>query len=373
MNTKAYLANGVVKAHAAELAALGHNALIVTGKNSAQKCGALADVIAALEEGGVSYSIFNCVEENPSIETVRTGAALGNAFFSDFVIGIGGGSPMDAAKAISVLLKNPMKSWKILYEKEPYDAYPVVEIPTTCGTGSEVTGASVLTRHDLGTKVTAKQYVYPDIALIDPAYLASAPGSVIRNTAIDALGHLIESYVNTLATEQSREKSLTGLHIWKRCKTYIEGAEIESKEEENQMFADLFLAADYAGMAILTASTSLPHALSYYLTYEKHVPHGMAIGIYLPAFLKEARQEEQDALLSAGDFKNFEDFSGFINRNCAIPMLNEYTGLDELRKINSKSVKYVLSDEARLARVPFEVNAQVIERIAAGSESLNIK
>lgn len=370
MNTKAYLANGVVKAHAAELAALGHNALIVTGKNSAQKCGALADVIAALEEGGVSYSIFNCVEENPSIETVRTGAALGNAFFSDFVIGIGGGSPMDAAKAISVLLKNPMKSWKILYEKEPYDAYPVAEIPTTCGTGSEVTGASVLTRHDLGTKVTAKQYVYPDLALIDPAYLASAPRTVIRNTAIDALGHLIESYVNTLATVQSREKSLTGLHIWKRCKAYIEGAEITDREEEKQMFADLLLASDYAGMAILTASTSLPHALSYYLTYEKHVPHGMAIGIYLPAFLREADEEDQKALLDAGGFEDIEDFDRFISRNCIKPLLGEYASLQELRTINEKSVGSVLSDEARLARVPFEVNEMVIGRIAAGSEEV---
>lgn len=369
MNTRAYLSDGAVKSHKKELAALGRHALIMTGRSSAKKCGALADVTDALSSENISYTIFDQTEENPSTETVMAAKEAGIAAKCDFVIGIGGGSPLDAAKAAAVMIANPGSDWPLLYESEPAKALNVAAVPTTCGTGSEVTGASVLTRHDLGTKRTAKQYVFPKLALMDPKYLASAPGSVITSTAIDALGHLIESYVNTSATEESRIKSLTGLHIWKRCRAYIEGTVFTDPAEEHDMYKDLLLASNYAGMAIRIAGTSLPHAFSYYLTYEKQVPHGIAIGIYQPGFLGGASSEDKTAILSAAGFEDMESFSKFIEKICIRPVLEKYADAEELRKINKKSADYIITERSRIERVPYFVDGSVLERIAAGSEA----
>ena len=149
MPVKVYHETDCVRSHAAELCALGRKALIVTGKSSAAKCGALGDVEEALEQGGRQFCVFNEVEENPSVETIVRGAQLGCAEGADFVIGIGGGSPMDAAKAVAFLMKRTGANPADLYDASlPTDALPVAAVPTTCGTGSEVTGVSVLTRHD---------------------------------------------------------------------------------------------------------------------------------------------------------------------------------------------------------------------------------
>ena len=152
MPTKVYNELDCVTKHSAELAALGTKALIVTGRSSSKKNGSLDDVITALETHRISYAVFSEVEENPSVETVMKARDLGLSSGADFVIGIGGGSPLDAAKAIAVMLQNPDKDWQYLYESTSAKALPIAAIPTTCGTGSEVTGVAVLTRHDLKTR-----------------------------------------------------------------------------------------------------------------------------------------------------------------------------------------------------------------------------
>ena len=128
-----------------------------------------------------------------------------------FVIGAGGGSPMDAAKAIALMVQNRDTSEDILYKPIKLKALPVVEVPTTCGTGSEVTPYAILTRDDIKTKQSISHKIYPVLACIDAKYLESAPAGLIINTAIDALGHLVESYFNTNATEYSRMASLYGM------------------------------------------------------------------------------------------------------------------------------------------------------------------
>ena len=137
MPTKIYSEKECVVAHGKELRNLGTKAMIVTGKTSAVKTGALADVVQALEQ--TPYVIFDQIEENPSIETALQAQKIAVEEKADFFIGIGGGSAMDAAKAISLLAKNFPKGEEILYDPTVLPYYPVVCIPTTCGTGSEAT------------------------------------------------------------------------------------------------------------------------------------------------------------------------------------------------------------------------------------------
>ncbi|MBO6214433.1 MAG: iron-containing alcohol dehydrogenase, partial [Lachnospiraceae bacterium] len=200
------------------------NALIVTGRHSAIACGALSDVEAALGKTGVSCSIYDKVEENPSVETVYEAAQMGRDAEADFVIAVGGGSPMDAAKAAALLIKNKDKGIDYLYEKgNPSDYIPVICVPTTCGTGSEATGVSVLSRPDIRAKGSIPYRIWPIIGLMDDRYLKNAPASIIRNTAIDALAHMCESYVNTKADDISRAFVMEGLKIWSMAKDELSG------------------------------------------------------------------------------------------------------------------------------------------------------
>ena len=145
MPTKVYNEKGCVRQHSQELAALGTKALLVTGKHSSRVNGSLQDVEDALNRERVPYVVFDGIEENPSVETVMRATALGLSEKVDFVIGIGGGSPMDASKAIALMIANPEKKADFLYETDAAvklaanQALPVAAVPTTAGTGSEVT------------------------------------------------------------------------------------------------------------------------------------------------------------------------------------------------------------------------------------------
>ena len=152
----------------------------------------------ALEQFGVSWVEFAEVEENPSVETVMKARDLGVSEKTDFVIGIGGGSPMDAAKAIALMIRHADQDWTYMYDgSAETSTVPIAEIPTTAGTGSEVTAVSVLTRHDKHVKGSIPHKIFAQLALIDGKYVAKAPFHVLANTTMDALAHLYESYSYT--------------------------------------------------------------------------------------------------------------------------------------------------------------------------------
>ena len=311
MPVRVYDEPGCVRAHAGELAGLGTKALLVTGKHSAKACGAFGDVAGALEEKGVPFCLFDQVEENPSVETVGKAAAFGLQEGADFVIGIGGGSPMDAAKAVAFLMKRGEARVEDLYDKGlPAVALPVAAVPTTCGTGSEVTGVSVLTVHAEGTKMSIPHRIFPELALVDGAYLKAAPHSVIVSTSIDALAHMVESYESKKASDYSRSFALYGLSLWRKIRPVLAG-EREATEED---FSLLMRASTFAGMAIAHTGTSIPHALSYTLTYAGHVPHGIACGVFLKPYLAFAEEEDRRTILSAAGFESLYAFGEFLGQ-----------------------------------------------------------
>ncbi len=262
------------------LQAFGKKALIVTGRNSAKKNGAQADITAALESVGKAWVLFDEIEENPSVETVVKGADFGKKEKADFVIGIGGGSPMDSAKAISCLLANQDKGSEILFGKT-VSHVPVIEIPTTAGTGSETTQFAIVTLHEKRTKSSISQKIFADVSFLDAKYMATLSPDTTNNTAVDALTHLIEAYMSKNANFLSDRLAEIGLDIFKECIPSL-----KSRTYSHEIREKLMLASTIAGMVIAQAGTSLPHAMGYYLTYEKNIPHGRANGMLVKAYLE---------------------------------------------------------------------------------------
>lgn len=313
MPVRVYQERAAVANHAQELAALGKKALIVTGQHSSEKNGSLGDVTKALESQGTEYLIYNRIGENPTIDMVMDAAELGRTQGADFVIGVGGGSPLDAAKAIALMIHNRDTASDVLYQNIALRALPVAAVPTTCGTGSEVTPYAILTRDDLQTKQSIAHKIFPQLALVDAGYLTFLPEQIRINTAIDALGHLIESYFNVHADEYSRMLCLRGMELWGMCRNALLGMEPDREDCER-----LMLASGLAGMSIAHTGTSLPHGLSYYLTYHKKIPHGQAVGFFLPDYLElfaEQMDVEVMMVLRLLGFGAPGQFRGFI-REC---------------------------------------------------------
>ena len=353
MPAKVYSENNCVRAHAKELASFGKKALIVTGRSSAFKNGSAADVEAALSEYGVEWAFFNEIEENPSVETVMKGRDKGLAEGVDFVIGIGGGSPMDAAKAIALMIRCKDAGANYLYDKNAVtDALPVVCIPTTCGTGSEVTAVSVLTRHSLRAKGSIPHKIFPVLSLLDGKYLMKAPRRVITDTSIDALSHMYESYLNTKSTDFSRMCVDAGLKAWSRSRKVILSGAPLTLDNCN----DMLNASMYAGMAIAHTGTTLPHGLSYPLTYETGMPHGKACGYFLSGYLREADPEAASYLLKGAGFTDVDSLEAYFTATC---------GRDEVPEdVLRQSVLNTLASPAKLAQCPFPVDEAVLNRIA---------
>ena len=186
MPTNIYSERNCVRNHKRELASLGKKALLVTGKHSSRRNGSLEDVETALQEEKVPFVLFDGIEENPSVETVMRAAELGREEQVDFVVGIGGGSPMDAAKAIALMIANPQEDERILFAPKELQALPTAAVPTTAGTGSEVTPYAILTLHSHKTKQSISHKIYPRLALIDSRYLKTADQETRINTAVDA-------------------------------------------------------------------------------------------------------------------------------------------------------------------------------------------
>lgn len=343
MPTKVYSEKECVKNHEKELAFFGKKAMIVTGKYSSRKNGALQDVEDALKQENISHVLFDEIEENPSIETVMRARDFGIQEKVDFVIGIGGGSPLDATKAIAMMIANPALTEEVLYEASELENLPIICVPTTCGTGSEVTPYAILTIHKLRTKRSISHRIYPNMALLDAKYLKSMSREGLVNTAVDALAHLIESYLNTNSNELNRVYSREGLCMWAEFKTRLKE---DSLTEED--YAKMLHASMVAGMAITHTGTSLPHGLSYSVTYELGVPHGKAVGMFLGGFI-EGYQDKEDVaeVLRLLGFERAVDFHVYMRELLGVVEVSE-----ELMKANAQGL---LENPAKLKNYPFEI------------------
>lgn len=282
----------IVKNSENVFSSLGKKCLIVTGKSSAEKCGALADVTSALRKAEIKYSVFNKITENPLTVTCFEGGKAARDFNADFVIGIGGGSPLDAAKAICVYASNSHIVNDGIYTEEVKNPpLPLVLIGTTAGTGSEVSSVSVLTREN-GRKqsVSGKNY-YAKYVLADPKYTYSLPASSTVSTALDAFAHAVESYFSKKHDFLSRKFSCLAVGETVPFLSKFTNPDFTLTENERD---SLYYASLYAGFALNKGETCFPHGMGYALTEDYGVPHGMACAVFIPAFLKEAKKGDAE-------------------------------------------------------------------------------
>lgn len=351
--TLVYSESGCVKAHRKELAGLGTRAMIVTGGHSSKRNGSLADVVDALTKEKIPHVIFDEIEENPSVETVARAAKMAVKNQVDFFVGVGGGSPMDASKAISILAKNPEKigeAQAALYGTEKLEAYPIAAVPTTSGTGSEVTPYAILTLHEKHTKKSMAHHVFPQLALVDAGYLKTISKEGLISTCVDALAHLIESYLNTNSNEYNRMYTREGLCIWGSVKDVLTRESAPNTDElEEFMHASVL-----AGMAISHTGTSIPHGISYPVTYELQVSHGKAVGIFLPGFLTNyENQEEVKQILRLLGFAKLADFTSYIEK-----ILGKVDIPEELWQ---KDMTDILANPAKLKNYPFTLSRETLD------------
>ncbi len=274
---------GCLKEIGAFVKTFGKHALLITGAGHTSRSPAVQTLKGILGDGNISTSHFAEIESDPSVETVEKAVAFALEKGCDFVIGMGGGSPMDAAKITAARLNNEgdIASWegkgRILRRSKP-----LMCIPTTSGTGSEVTMVAVITGGRRGQKMSiVSQNLYPVLAVIDPELTYSMPPELTASTGMDALSHAVESFVARRAWEPTRVLSLRSVQL---IFASIERACAEGSDAEARH--NMSLASFLAGMAFTSAGLGLTHALSYALGSHFGVAHGKATALLLAQVMR---------------------------------------------------------------------------------------
>jgi alcohol dehydrogenase class IV len=290
MPTRVLMGADCVRANSSELARLGKKALIVTGPSSSRANGSLDDVIAALSANGQGHETFDAVPANPGVECVYEGASLARKSGCDFVVAIGGGSPMDAAKVIALLAKAEIPRSALFSGNYGSEILPLVHVPTTAGTGSEVTQYAIITNVEAETKSgIATPLFFPKLALLDPKYMASLSRRTMVNTVVDSLSHSIEGIISNRASALTDTLAAKGIELVGECLPALADGTLTAEQREK-----LLLASTLGGIVIANTGTTALHAMGYSLTYFREIEHGRANGLLLVSFLKFVQRSKPD-------------------------------------------------------------------------------
>lgn len=321
--TPVYFGDHCVKDNASLICALGKKAFIVTQKfmNNCRNH-ALDDIVDIFQANDITYQINDDAQENPPVESVAAIAKIARDYDPDFIVGIGGGSALDTAKAVNYLLTYDA-------DTDPYDAFfggtgsfygsaklpkdeaklPYIAIPTTAGTGSEVTAGAVLTRADTDTKDTPPCKLYFTAAFLDARYIEESPSFLIHTGVMDALAHGMETYVNTRSNFMNRSLAEIGFKLFAAFKDHMLH-DCTTHEDYEKML----IAANVMGMAFAQAGTTLPHGMGYPLSHHKGLNHGLSCSITLGEYLRgfQDTSKIQRAIELCG-FKTVDEFADYVN------------------------------------------------------------
>ena len=311
----------------------GKKALIVTGKHVVLS-DMMAELKKALEEIGIAYFVFDGITGEPTNVMIDEGIAAYKENGCDFCIGIGGGSPLDSAKAIAAMITNEGKiadyNGKVIEKPIP----PVVAIPTTAGTGSEATQFTVITDVEKDIKMLLKGgYLVPKIAIVDPAYTYSAPKSITAATGMDALTHAIEAYTSRKALPVTDTLAVSAV---KRIMKYLPAAYKDGSDEKARY--EMSVASYEAGICINNSTVTLVHGMSRPIGALFYVAHGISNAMLLTKCLAFALDGAYEKFANLGreigaataeddDKTASEKFIEPLNeicKICEIPTLLEY-------------------------------------------------
>lgn len=269
------------------IAGFGHARILVVTDSVITRLGLLKGLTDALTAGGTEYAVFDEITPDAPIPLIERGIDFYREHDCDAIVAFGGGSSMDAAKAIAVAIANPGKSLRNLagYFKGLRHPVTVYAVPTTAGTGSEVTVAAVISDPERHAKlVIVDTRIVPRMAALDPCLMTGLPPSITAATGIDALTHAIEAYVGNWATEYTDGMALSAVGlIFENIRiAYADGKNLEARER-------MSLASTYAGIAFTRANVGYVHAIAHQFGGRYHTPHGLANAIMLPHVLKFSR------------------------------------------------------------------------------------
>lgn len=300
MPVEVIMNEGCVRKEMDRIASFGTRAIIVSDAISAASSGAMADVISVFEDKGIEYLVFDRVQSNPTAESAREAARIAKEFKAQFVFAIGGGSSMDVGKAVTLLVKQEtdLSDEDMLSGNFINETIPLIAIPTTSGTGSEVTPFAMLTSYAANRKINLhSSSMYANLALLDPRYTMTVPYIVTVNTMLDALSHAMESLLTVSGTPILRAIAKESLaNAGAIIRGLLKDREISLELRELMMYDSVT-----AGMVVGQTRTSILHGLSYSLTVHRHLAHGRAIGLLMIPCLKFNASKRPDLVKEITD------------------------------------------------------------------------
>ena len=270
---------GISKSCGSYLKEVGAQRIFVVTDKGIRQAGLLDTITASLQEAQLEFTIFDKTEANPSAGSIMSGLEQCKAYAADHVLAVGGGSSIDTAKGIAVMANN---EGNILdYEgvgKLPRAGLPLMVIPTTAGTGSEVTASTIVTNSETQFKAAViSPYIFPNWALLDAELTIKLPQSITAATGMDALTHAIESYTSKSATPMSQAMALHAIRMIGRSlpRAYFVGSDLAAREA-------MLVASMIAGAAFAQSRLGNVHAISHTLGGVFNIPHGIANATLLP-------------------------------------------------------------------------------------------
>ena len=318
LNQTSYHGAGAIAEVAAEARSHGFKKALVCTGPTLLRHGVTAKVTDILDKNGLAYEIFSDIKANPTIENVQAGVAAFKAAGADYIIAIGGGSPIDTAKAIGIIINNPeyadVRSLEgVAPTKNP--CVPIIAIPTTAGTAAEVTINYVIT--DVQNKrkfVCVDSHDMPLVAVVDPEMMASMPKGLTAATGMDALTHAIEGYTTKAAWEMTDMFHLKAIEIISRS---LRGAVAGTPEGREGMALGQYI----AGMGFSNVGLGIVHSMAHTLGAVYDTPHGVACAMTLPLvmeFNQEATGEKFREIARAMGVKNVDSMTQAEYRAAAI-------------------------------------------------------
>jgi alcohol dehydrogenase class IV len=265
------------------LCGFGHKKILIVTDRIVAGMGLLDGLTGALAEGGTAHVIFDAITPDAPIPVIEKGMAFYRKERCDAIVAFGGGSPMDAAKTIALAVANKKHPRQLVgYFKGLHAPVPLYAVPTTAGTGSEVTVAAVVSDPKTNKKLTiADTRLVPTMAALDPSLMTGLPRHVTAATGMDALTHAIEAFIGQWSTSYTDRMALAAvgmIHDNLRI-VYKNGKNLAAREQ-------MALASTYAGLAFTRANVGYVHAIAHQLGGRYHTPHGLANAIMLPHVLK---------------------------------------------------------------------------------------
>ncbi|MGW6835217.1 iron-containing alcohol dehydrogenase [Streptomyces sp. NPDC054949] len=284
----------------------GGHALIVCGRTAMRRHGFLDRAADSLRRAGLSVTVFDRISANPRSDEIDEAVALARSRSCDVVIGLGGGSAIDAAKAVAVA--GPYDTVRDIIGETlaaSPSALPVIAVPTTAGSGSEVTKGAIVTDVVRGFKSGIRgDDVFPKVAIVDPDLTAPLPVAVAVETAFDALAHAIEGHVAARATDESRSHARHAIALIRDHLPLVAAGNAGPRTREAMAHAALL-----GGVNVACASTCLPHRLQQAMGAVRRidVPHGRGLALLYPAWLRTVHPHAEDGLADVAEALGHHD------------------------------------------------------------------